>query len=68
MVTYNLISAAICLVISFTLLNYDAHKNAINVNGEQYLPTRFRWLVTLGDALGLSAVLLIIKAFAEWAG
>lgn len=56
------------MVLSFTMLQIDAKKNGITYNGEGYLPTRFRWLVTLGDALGLSAVLLIIKAFAEWAG
>lgn len=41
MVTYNLISAAICAIIAIIMLEYDAHKNGIEVNGEQYLPTPF---------------------------
>lgn len=68
MVTYNLISAAICAIIAIIMLEYDAHKNGIEVNGEQYLPTRFRWFATIGNVFGLSAALLIIKAFEVCAG
>lgn len=68
MVTYNLISAVICMAIGFAMLRIDAKKNGIIHNGEQYLPTRFRWLVTLGDALGISSILLFLKALNEWLG
>lgn len=68
MIAYNLISATICAVIGLALSSYDANKNSIEVNGETYLPTRFRWLASAGNGFGICAVLLFIQAFRAWIG
>lgn len=61
--TYYVISAVICLIIAFILLAIDGKRNGRIYDGEVWLPTRFRWLATLGDAFGFSAAYIMLKAF-----